>query len=234
MTAGERTDNPGDVKALIDACRRTVLWCGRRLPIRPTRAPSGGRCPPSTPCRSGSLVGGAAASYATTYTGLYYVGIMVANSGGTQPNIVAAAAAVSGLGGTPKLSGNCTGGTGTSQTTPAGVPDDQRRRRYRDRGAMPRLVLRTGRDVPGAELGLGDDPVRRSVLGGQRGVRSGLLHEFPGANVVARVRGRLRGGVDTRRAAGEHEGQQVTGPVEPLVLTGDNTGAPRLLRIRPS
>ena len=58
-------------------------------------------------------------AFLTTYTGLYYTGIMVATSAGTQPNMVAGAAMGAGLGAiSPILSGPCTGGTGTGQTTP--------------------------------------------------------------------------------------------------------------------
>lgn len=54
------------------------------------------------------------ARYVTTYTGLYYVGIMVANSGGTQPSLLAAVSGATGIGLTPKLSGISSVG----QTTP--------------------------------------------------------------------------------------------------------------------
>lgn len=53
-------------------------------------------------------------AYTTTYTGLYYVGIMVANSAGSQPNIVTGTAMAAGLGVAPILSGTST----ISQTTP--------------------------------------------------------------------------------------------------------------------
>lgn len=58
--------------------------------------------------------------YTTTYSGIWRLGIMVANSGGTQPNLVATAATAAGVSSTigPALAGPCTGGTGTSQTTP--------------------------------------------------------------------------------------------------------------------
>lgn len=58
-------------------------------------------------------------AYTTTYTGLYYVGVMVANSAGTQPNIVSAASLATGIVSiAPVLSGPSSGGTGTGQTTP--------------------------------------------------------------------------------------------------------------------
>jgi hypothetical protein len=57
-------------------------------------------------------------SYTTTYTGLYYAGVMVATSAGSQPNLVAATSIAAGLGIAPVLSGPATGAHGTGQTTP--------------------------------------------------------------------------------------------------------------------
>ena len=59
------------------------------------------------------------AGFVTTYAGLYYVGIMVANSGGSQPNMVACTGMAAGITGiAPKLAGPSTGASGTGQTTP--------------------------------------------------------------------------------------------------------------------
>jgi hypothetical protein len=60
------------------------------------------------------------AGYVTTYAGLYYVGMMVANSSGTQPNMVANTAMAAGITGlSPAISGPSSGGAGngTGMTT---------------------------------------------------------------------------------------------------------------------
>lgn len=59
--------------------------------------------------------GGAASTFTTTYSGLYYVGVMVANSAGSQPNLCSSATQVAGIGLAPILSGAT---TTTAQTTP--------------------------------------------------------------------------------------------------------------------
>lgn len=59
--------------------------------------------------------GNAQATFTTTYTGLYYLGVMVANSTGTQPNFCSSAAQVAGIGLAPILSG---ASATVSQTTP--------------------------------------------------------------------------------------------------------------------
>jgi hypothetical protein len=59
--------------------------------------------------------------YNTLSSGLCYLGIMVANSGGTQPNLVSGPSMAAGVAGTAVgsvISAPCTGGTGTGQTTP--------------------------------------------------------------------------------------------------------------------
>lgn len=77
--------------------------------------------------------------YLTTYTGLYYVGIMVATSAGSQPQILAAVNIAAGLGQAVIMSGPATGAHGTGQTTPpatdgsiamTGVTPDGSRRYY--------------------------------------------------------------------------------------------------------
>lgn len=60
-----------------------------------------------------------AAKFVTAYSGLYRLGIMLANSGGGQPNLVAGPSMATGVAGiAPITSAPCTGGTGTGQTTP--------------------------------------------------------------------------------------------------------------------
>lgn len=61
----------------------------------------------------------ASAKYVTPYSGLYRLGIMLANTSGTQPNLVAGPSMATGVAGiAPITSCPSTGATGTSQTTP--------------------------------------------------------------------------------------------------------------------
>lgn len=56
------------------------------------------------------------APYVTTYSGLYYIGIMVANSAGSQPNLIASATQAAGITGAAPILCGATATTG--QTTP--------------------------------------------------------------------------------------------------------------------
>jgi hypothetical protein len=56
--------------------------------------------------------------FVTTYGGLYYLGIMVANTSGTQPNLIATATAGTGVAGSTIGPSMCGASTTTGQTTP--------------------------------------------------------------------------------------------------------------------
>ena len=63
-----------------------------------------------------AVLGAGSAAYVTSYTGLYYAGVMVATSAGSQPTFVACATPAGPASSAPILSGYCSG----VQTTPPG------------------------------------------------------------------------------------------------------------------